>query len=106
MPGVPGIGVKTAALLSRVRRPGDAAGPRREIKQDKRRENLITFADQARLSRALAILDTQVPLDVELAETAVRAPDTEALVGFLRKLEFTTLVRRSPRVSAPRCRRA
>ena len=95
VPGVPGIGVKTAALL--INEFGDLEtllARAAEIKQDKRRESLITFADQARLSKALVILDTHVPLDVELAETAVRAPDTEALVGFLRKLEFTTLVRR------------
>ena len=40
------------------------------------------------------ILDTHVPLEVPLAETAVRAPDAEALTAFMRKLEFTTLLRR------------
>ena len=40
------------------------------------------------------ILDTHVPLDVALAETAVHAPDAEALTAFMRKLEFTTLLRR------------
>ena len=95
VPGVPGIGVKTAALL--INEFGDLetllarAG---EIKQEKRRESLITFADQARLSKTLVILDCHVPLDVELAETAVRPPDPEALTAFMRKLEFTTLLRR------------
>ncbi len=95
VPGVPGIGVKTAALL--INEFGDLetllarAG---EIKQEKRRESLITFADQARLSKALVILDCHVPLDVPLAETAVRRPDPEALTAFMRKLEFTTLLRR------------
>ena len=95
VPGVPGIGVKTAALL--INEFGDLetllarAG---EIKQEKRRESLITFADQARLSKTLVILDSHVPLDVELAETAVRPPETEALTAFMRKLEFTTLLRR------------
>ena len=95
VPGAPGIGIKTAALL--INEYGDLdtllarAG---EIKQDKRRQTLIDFADQARLSKTLVILDTQVPVPVALAETAVQAPDTEALMGFLRKLEFTTLVRR------------
>ncbi len=95
VPGVPGIGVKTAALL--INEFGDLetllarAG---EIKQEKRRESLITFADQARLSKALVILDTHVPLDVELAETVVRPPESEALLSFLRKLEFSTLLRR------------
>ena len=95
VPGVPGIGVKTAALL--INEFGDLEtllARATEIKQDKRRENLIAFADQARLSKTLVILDTQVPLDVELAETSVRAPEAEALTSFMRKLEFTTLLRR------------
>jgi DNA polymerase-1 len=95
VPGVPGIGVKTAALL--INEFGDLEtllARASEIKQDKRRESLITFADQARLSKSLVILDTHVPLEVTLAETAVRQPDTEALTSFMRKLEFTTLLRR------------
>ncbi len=95
VPGVPGIGVKTAALL--INEFGDLEtllARATEIKQDKRRESLITFADQARLSKTLVILDTQVPLGVELAETSVRAPEAEALTSFMRKLEFTTLLRR------------
>ncbi len=95
VPGVPGIGVKTAALL--INEFGDLEtllARADEIKQEKRRESLITFADQARLSKALVILDNHVPLDVALAETAVRSPETEALTAFMRKLEFTTLLRR------------
>ncbi len=95
VPGVPGIGVKTAALLinefddleTLLARAG-------EIKQEKRRESLINFAEQARLSKALVILDTHVPLDVTLAELVVRQPDSEALLSFMRKLEFSTLLRR------------
>ena len=95
VPGVPGIGVKTAAPL--INEYGDLdsllarAG---EIKQPKRRESLIEFADQARLSRTLVILDCHVPIEVPLAETAVRQPDANVLTGFMRKLEFTTLLRR------------
>ncbi|MEX0745577.1 MAG: DNA polymerase I [Phycisphaeraceae bacterium] len=95
VPGVPGIGVKTAALL--INEFGDLEtllSRASEIKQEKRRENLIYFADQARLSKTLVILDTQVPLDVTLASTAVRPPDTEALAAFMRKLEFSTLLKR------------
>ncbi|ODR95947.1 DNA polymerase I [Methyloceanibacter stevinii] len=95
VPGVPGIGVKTAALL--IGEYGDLdtlLARASEIKQQKRRENLIEFADQARLSRTLVTLDTQTPLDVPLAETAVRAPEPEALLGFMREMEFTTLTKR------------
>jgi DNA polymerase-1 len=95
VPGVPGIGVKTAALL--INEFGDLETlltRASEIKQEKRRENLMTFADQARLSKTLVILDTHVPLDVTLAELAVHQPDADALTSFMRKLEFTTLLRR------------
>ena len=95
VPGVPGIGVKTAALL--INEFGDLEtllARASEIKQEKRRESLITFADQARLSKTLVMLDTHVPLDVELAEAALRQPDPTSLLGFMRKLEFSTLLRR------------
>jgi DNA polymerase-1 len=95
VPGVPGIGVKTAALL--INDYGDLEtllARAEEIKQQKRRENLITFADQARLSKTLVTLDDHVPLDVPLAETAVKQPVAEALTAFMRQLEFTTLLRR------------
>ena len=95
VPGVPGIGVKTAALL--INEYGDLdtlLARASEITQPKRRESLITFADQARLSRTLVILDTHVPLDVPLAETLVRQPEAETLLSFMRRLEFSTLLRR------------
>ena len=95
VPGVPGIGVKTAALL--INEFGDLEtllARASEIKQQKRRENLITFADQARLSKTLVTLDTNSPLDVPLAETAVRLPDANVLTAFMRQMEFSTLLRR------------
>ena len=95
VPGVPGIGVKTAALL--INEYGDLGtllARASEITQPKRRESLITFADQARLSRTLVILDTHVPVEVPLAEALVRQPDAETLTSFMRRLEFTTLLRR------------
>ena len=95
VPGVPGIGVKTAALL--ISEYGDLEtllARAAEIKQPKRRESLIDFADQARLSRTLVILDTNVPVEVPLAETLVRQPEADTLLSFLRKLEFSTLLRR------------
>src|SRR5712671_3874292 len=95
VPGVPGIGVKTAAQL--IGEYGDLetllsrAG---EIKQDKRRQTLIDNADQARLSKRLVTLDTNVALDVPLAELAVHDPDYKLLVAFLKAMEFTSLTRR------------
>jgi DNA polymerase-1 len=95
VPGVPGIGVKTAAQL--IGEYGDLetllarAG---EIKQQKRREALIENADKARLSKTLVTLDTRVPLDVPLADLAVHDPDARRLIAFLKAMEFNSLVRR------------
>ncbi|MDO8837386.1 MAG: DNA polymerase I [Parvibaculum sp.] len=95
VPGVPGIGIKTAAQL--IVEYGDLetllarAG---EIKQQKRRENLIEFADQARISRRLVELDANVPVDIDLDTMGVRDPDPETLIGFCKDMEFSTLTRR------------
>ncbi len=95
VPGVPGIGVKTAAQL--IEEYGDLesllsrAG---EIKQKKRRENLIEFAEQARISRELVTLKTDAPVKDDIADFAVRAIDREKLLAFLREMEFNTLTRR------------
>src|SRR5438105_8321421 len=95
VPGVPGIGVKTAAQL--ITEYGDLetllarAG---EIKQEKRRQSLIDNADKARLSKRLVTLDDKVKLDVPLGELAVHEPDYKRLVAFLKAMEFNTLTRR------------
>ena len=95
VPGVPGIGVKTAAQL--ISEYGDLdtllarAG---EIKQQKRRESLIENAELARLSKTLVTLDSHVPLDVPLADLAVHDPDPKRLVAFFKAMEFNTLTRR------------
>src|SRR3990167_2429458 len=84
VPGAPGIGIKTAAQL--ITEFGDLdtllarAG---EIKQPKRRETLINFADQIRLSRALVKLDCDTPLPEPLDDLKVREPDKEVLSAFL-----------------------
>ncbi|MCC5971721.1 MAG: DNA polymerase I [Pararhodobacter sp.] len=95
IPGAPGIGIKTAALL--INEYGDLetllarAG---EIKQPKRRETLINFADQIRLSRELVQLHPDTPLDITLDDLEIRAPESDALLGFLTQMEFRTLSRR------------
>src|SRR5437660_10500641 len=95
VPGVPGIGVKTAAQL--IVEYGDLeellkrAG---EIKQPKRREALIENAEKARISRQLVLLDDKVKLDVPLDDLAVHEPDARKLNAFLKAMEFTTLTRR------------
>jgi DNA polymerase-1 len=95
VPGVPGIGVKTAAQL--IIEYGDLetllarAG---EIKQDKRRQTLIDNAEKARISKALVTLDQNVVLDVPVDDLAVHAPDYKRLIAFLKAMEFSTLTRR------------
>jgi DNA polymerase I len=95
VPGVPGIGVKTAAQL--IGEYGDLEtllSRASEIKQDKRRQTLIDNAEQARVSKRLVTLDDQVALDVALPELAVHEPDHKRLIAFLKAMEFSTLTRR------------
>ncbi|HEY7669015.1 MAG TPA: 5'-3' exonuclease H3TH domain-containing protein, partial [Hyphomicrobium sp.] len=95
VPGVPGIGVKTAAELINEYGDLDTLLERAsEIKQPKRREKLIEFADQARLSRELVRLKDDVDTGVPVEALGVHDPDPQALLGFLRKMEFNTLTRR------------
>ncbi len=95
VPGVPGIGVKTAAQL--IGEYGDLetllkrAG---EIKQDKRRQTLIDNAEIARISKRLVTLDQNVPLDVAVDQLAVHEPDYKHLIAFLKAMEFSTITRR------------
>src|SRR5204862_8090929 len=95
VPGVPGIGVKTAAQL--IVEYGDLETllmRASEIKQPKRREALIDNAEKARISRQLVTLDDKVKLDVPLDELAVHEPDHRLLIAFLKAMEFSTLTRR------------
>ena len=95
VPGAPGIGVKTAALL--INEYGDLdtllarAG---EIKQEKRRQTLIDFEGQVRLSRQLVQLTCDAPLPCPIDELAVADPDAAVLAAYLEQMEFRTLARR------------
>ncbi|MET3989659.1 DNA polymerase-1 [Bradyrhizobium sp. JR7.2] len=95
VPGVPGIGIKTAAQL--IVEYGDLEQllfRATEIKQPKRREALIENAEKARISRKLVLLDDKVELEVPLDDLAVHEPDARKLIAFLKAMEFTTLTRR------------
>jgi DNA polymerase-1 len=95
IPGAPGIGIKTAALLINdfgdLETLLDRAG---EIKQPKRRQTLIEHRDQILLSKKLVTLDAATPLDVALDDLEVTEPDADALLGFLAQMEFRTLSKR------------
>ena len=95
VPGAPGIGVKTAALLINEYGDLDALLERAgEIKQPKRRETLINHADQIRLSRQLVLLDENTPLDFTIDDLEVRDPHPDQLMPFLAEMEFRTLTKR------------
>ncbi|MES2914389.1 MAG: DNA polymerase I [Pseudomonadota bacterium] len=95
VPGAPGIGLKTAALL--INEYGDLdtllarAG---EIKQPKRREALVDNADQIRISRDLVTLKDDTPLDVSLEDLEIRLPEPDRIMDFLTRMEFRTLTKR------------
>ncbi len=95
VPGVPGIGVKTAALL--INEFGDLdtllerAG---EIPQKGRREKLLEFADKARISRELVTLKADIEVETPLEALAVSDPDIEVLFNFLEDMTFRTLTAR------------
>jgi DNA polymerase-1 len=95
VPGVPGIGLKTAAQL--IKEYGDLETlleRANEIKQPKRRETLINNAESARLSKKLVTLDCEAPLPVALDDLRVPEPDPKTLIGFLKAMEFSTITRR------------
>jgi DNA polymerase I len=95
VPGVPGIGIKTAAQL--IIEYGDLDQllfRATEIKQPKRREALLENAEKARISRQLVLLDDKVDLEVPLDDLAVHEPDARKLIAFLKAMEFSTLTRR------------
>ena len=92
VPGVEGIGVKTAALL--INEYGDlesVLANAKNIKQNKRRERLMEQADAARVSKVLVTLRDDVPVDVPLGDFDVSQPDVSMLLDFVRAQGFRTL---------------
>ena len=95
VPGVPGIGIKTAASL--INDHGDLEtllAHATEIKQPKRRQSLIDHAENARLSMRLVTLERNVPIETPIEDLAVAPIDGVRLVGFLKAMEFGSLTRR------------
>lgn len=96
VPGVPGIGIKTAAQL--INEYGGleallAAAP--DIKQPKRRQSLLDNAEVARLSLKLVTLDVNTPVPTPLGDHRIVDFDPKRLVAFLKAMEFTQLVKRA-----------
>jgi DNA polymerase-1 len=102
VPGVPGIGVKTAALL--INEFGDLEtllARANEIKQEKRRQSLIEFAEQARMSRKLVLLDDRAPVDQPIGQlcldgaSCLEGIEPARLIAFSKAMEFGDLTRRA-----------
>ncbi|SMF63416.1 DNA polymerase I [Tistlia consotensis] len=95
VPGVPGIGIKTAAQL--IGEYGDLESllaRAAEIKQPKRREKLIEHAEDARISLKLVTLRDDVPLEETLDQFGLKEPEPETLKGFLERYEFRSILNR------------
>jgi len=97
IPGVPGIGDKTASKL--VKEYGSLENILShvgEIEPAKLRNNLLEFAEQAKLSKRLATIVTDVPVDIELEKCKYRRPDYKRLRELFKQLEFRSLLKRLP----------
>ena len=93
IPGVPGIGIKTAAeLINKYKNLEKLLSKAAEIPQNKRRETLLTNKDKALLSRQLVTLKNDVPVKNDPSEFLIKDVDKEKLYEFLREMEFNRLL--------------
>ncbi len=102
IPGVPGIGLKTAAAL--IQEFGSLENLLENVEKvpkPKIREKLMTFADQARLSKQLVTIDTQVPLEYGMRDFSFSGEFKEALKEIFKELEFTRLLQELPAPEKP-----
>jgi DNA polymerase-1 len=93
VPGVPGIGVKTAAeLINKYGTLEKLLKSANEIKQNKRRETLIENKDKAIISKQLVTLKQDSPVNRDLSEFKLKEIDKDKLYKFLREMEFNRLL--------------
>ena len=92
IPGVPGIGEKTAiALLKEFTSLENLLANIDKVSGQKRRENLLEYSEQARLSKQLGTIVVDVPLDIDFDQCRLEEADKEQLVPLLERLEFKSL---------------
>jgi len=95
IPGVPKVGDKTAAqLINQFGSLEEVLARAEEVTKPALKNNLIEFADQARLSQKLVTIDTNVPVEVDFAELVRQQPDKEKLLDFYKTFGFTSLIDR------------
>ena len=93
VPGVPGIGVKTAAeLINEYGNLENLLKNAKKIKQNKRRETLIENSDKAIISKKLVELKNDVPVKNSISEFGLKQIDKKKLYNFLREMEFNRLL--------------
>ena len=93
VPGVPGIGVKTASeLINKYGNLEKLLKSAHEIKQNKRRETLIENKDKALISKQLVTLKHDAPVNINLSEFKLKEIDKDKLFKFLREMEFNRLL--------------
>ena len=93
VPGVPGIGIKTAAeLINKYENLENLLNKAEEIKQNKRRETIIENKDKAIISKKLVTLKKDVPLKNKIEEFRLREMDKDKLYSFMREMEFNRLL--------------
>ena len=97
IPGVPGVGEKTAISLIKTFRTMEALFENLDnITKKKLRENLTNFREQAMLSLRLVTIDTEVPLSVDIASLRILDPDAQGLSRLFKDLEFQRLQKLFP----------
>lgn len=104
IPGVPGIGLKTAAeLINQFGSLEEVLSRAPEIKQNKRRETLIENADKARISLQLVTLKSDVPVTHAIEEFACRKPDLQTMLDFVARYGFNSIRPRVEKWVAEQC---
>jgi DNA polymerase-1 len=105
IPGVPGIGEKTAIeLIKAFGSIENLLAHLEQVPKKKLRENLETYGEQARLSRQLATIHTDVPIHYSLKESALSPPDLKNLREIFKELEFSRLLKELPEEEADHSR--
>ena len=94
IPGIPGVGEKTASKF--VQEYGSLEGllEHTDDLKGKMKENVINFADQGRMSKMLATINTEAPVEFDVEELKVKQPNLPALLKIFEELEFRTMAKR------------